>query len=159
MLRGPEYIDPAWFDCPGWVPQPGDDPSLAYGYFPRQSEEYPDLVAMTNHYILPLMSLTYPSLAGGGSSLSGGNSTTLWRYDTMLALLDEYYGSIDEANALWIINFLNPARCDFYGSDTAQSIQGHHVLMNNRDLEIWSLHGYYDTSWVHVDLKEVLAGS
>jgi len=98
------------------------------------------------------MSLTYPSL-------TGSSSTSLWRYETMLGLLDKSYGGIDEASATWIIDFLNPARCTYYGTDTSQSIKGHHVLMDNQDLEMWSLHGYYDTSWVHVDLMEVLADS
>jgi hypothetical protein len=148
MVRWPDYVDPEWFDCPGAVPS-----GLAYTFFPRQSEEYPDLVAMTNHYIIPLMALTYPSLAGSS------DSTSLWRYETMLGLLDESYGDIDEARAMWIIDFLNPSRCDYYGTDTSQSVQGHHVLMDNKDLEMWSLHGYYDTPWAHVDLMEVLAGS
>lgn len=152
MVRRPDYVDPEWFDCPWWTSQPGDNTNLACGFFPRQSEEYPDLVAMTNHYIIPLMSLTYPSL-------TGSDSYSLWRYETMLGLLDDNYGDIDESAAMWIIDFLNPARCDYYGTDTSQSIKGHHVLMDNGDLEMWSLHGYYDTSWVHVDLMEILAGS
>jgi hypothetical protein len=152
MVRWPDYIDPEWFDDPAWGLQPDGGSGLACGFFPRQAEEYPDLVAMTNHYIIPLMSLTYPSLANGGSS-------SLWRYETMLGLLDEGYGDIDEASAMWIIDFLNPARCDYYGTDTSQSVKGHHVLMDNRDLEMWSLHGYYDSSWVHVDLMEVLENS
>jgi len=153
MVRWPDYVDPEWFNCPGWVPTPEGDPGLAYTFFPRQSEDYPDLVAMTNHYIIPLMALTYPSLAGSS------DSTSLWRYETMLGLLDESYGDIDEAKAMWIIDFLNPARCDYYGTDTSQSVKGHHVLMDNKDLEMWSLHGYYNTPWVHVDLMEVLADS
>ncbi len=152
MVRRPDYVDPQWFDGPGCAVQPDGGSDLACGFFPRQVEEYPDLVAMTNHYIIPLMSLTYPSLAGSGSS-------SPWRYDTMLGLLNEYYGEIDETSAMWIIDFLNPARCDYYGTDTSQSIKGHHVLMDNQDLEMWSLHGYYDSSWVHVDLMEVLADS
>lgn len=152
MVRRPDYVDPEWLSGPGSTVQQGSGPGLALGFFPLQVEEYPDLVAMTNHYIIPLMSLTYPSLAGSGSS-------SPWRYDTMLGLLDEYYGEIDETSAMWIIDFLNPARCDYYGTDTSQSIKGHHVLMDNQDLEMWSLHGYYDTSWVHVDLMEVLADS
>lgn len=152
MVRWPDYLDPEWFDCQWWAFQPDEDAGPACGFFPRQAEEYPDLVAMTNHYIIPLMSLTYPSLT---SSSSG----SLWRYETMLGLLDESYGEIDESGAMWIIDFLNPARCDYYGTDTSQSIKGHHVLMDNRDLEMWSLHGYYDSSWVHVDLMEILANS
>ena len=149
MVRRADYLDPEWFDCPWLAEGPVDASAPAYGFFPRQVEEYSDLVAMTNHYIIPLMSLTYPALLGSGG-------TSLWRYDTMLGLLDHSYGVIDETEAMWVIDFLNPARCDYYGTDTSQSIKGHHVLMDNRDLEMWSLHGYYDTSWVHVDLMEIL---
>jgi hypothetical protein len=148
MVRRPDYMDPEWFDDPNSAYEPGDDPGLAHGFYPRQLESYPDLVAMTNHYIIPQMADTYPSLSKGGSSL--------WRYETMLGLLDEEYGDIDRLTAMWLIDFLNPARCDYYGTDTTQSIKGHHVLMDNHDLELWSLHGYYDTSWVHVDLMDIL---
>ena len=148
MVRRSDYLDPEWFNDPGPAYQSDDDNNLALGFFPRQLEEYPELVAMTNHYIIPLMAATYPSLSMGGSSL--------WRYETMLGLLDEEYGDIDRSSAMWIIDFLNPARCDYYGTDTTQSIKGHHVLMDNQDLEMWSLHGYYDTSWVHVDLMDIL---
>lgn len=150
MIRESDYADPEWLDGLKWAYQPEDDSGLAYGFFPRQLEAYPDLVAMTNHYIIPLMAATYPSLHSGGSSL--------WRYETMLGLLDNSYGDIDQASAMWIIDFLNPARCAYYGTDTTQSIKGHHVLMDNQDLEMWSLHGCYNTSWVHVDLPEIISG-
>jgi len=148
MVRRPDYLDPEWFDDPSSAYESGDDSGLAHGFYPRQLESYPDLVAMTNHYIIPKMADTYPSLSKGGSSL--------WRYETMLGLLDEEYGDIDRLTAMWLIDFLNPARCDYYGTDTTQSIKGHHVLMDNHDLELWSLHGNYDTSWVHVDLMDIL---
>jgi hypothetical protein len=148
MVRRSDYLDPKWFDDPSSANESGDDSGLAHGFYPRQQETYPDLVAMTNHYIIPQMADTYPSLTKGGSSL--------WRYETMLGLLDEDYGDIDRLSAMWIIDFLNPARCDYYGTDTTQSIKGHHVLMDNHNLEMWSLHGYYNTSWVHVDLMDIL---
>jgi hypothetical protein len=149
MVRESDYLDPEWFDDPSSADDPDGDPGLAHGFYPRQLEDYPDLVAMTNHYIIPQMADTYPSLFA-----RWGNSR--WRYETMMGLLDEHYGDIDRLDAMWIIDFLNPARCDYYGTDTTQSIKGHHVLMDNHDLEMWSLHGYYDTSWVHVDLIEIL---
>jgi hypothetical protein len=148
-VRRSDYLDPEWFDDPSSEDEDDGDPDLALGFYPRQLEAYPDLVAMTNHYIIPQMADTYPApiTRWGGSR---------WRYETMLGLLDEEYGDIDRLTAMWLIDFLNPARCDYYGTDTTQSVKGHHVLMDNQDLEMWSLHGYYDTSWVHVELMDVL---
>ncbi|MGQ9757223.1 MAG: hypothetical protein ACUVRX_03580 [Actinomycetota bacterium] len=116
---------------------------------PLQDESYPDLVAMTNHYILPWKAITYPSLRS-----EKGDS--IWRYKTMLELLMEGYGRMDLTRAMWVIDFLNPARCDYYGTDTTQSVKGHHVLMDNADHEMWTLHGYYDQPWVHADLDDFL---
>jgi hypothetical protein len=123
---------------------------LAY-LFPLQGESLPDLLAMTNHYIIPWRALTFPSTGKE-------KRDSLWRYETMLGLLLEAYGRIDRTLAMWIIDFLNPARCDYYGTDTTQSVKGHHVLMDNREKEIWSLHGYYDGAWAHVDLDDFLGG-
>jgi hypothetical protein len=117
--------------------------------FPLQDESYPDLVAMTNHYILPWKAITYPST-------SAEKVDSVWRYQTMLDLLREGYGRIDAQRALWIIDFLNPARCDYYGTDTTQSVHGHHVLMDNAEHKMWSLHGYYDQPWAQADLDDFL---
>ncbi|MBC7253750.1 MAG: hypothetical protein H5T72_07270 [Actinobacteria bacterium] len=117
--------------------------------FPLQDESYPDLVAMTNHYILPWKAVTYPSLRS-----QKGDS--IWRYQTMLQLLREGYGRINRLRAMWIIDFLNPARCDYYGTDTTQSVKGHHVLMDNTEHRMWSLHGYYDQAWAYADLDDFL---
>ena len=117
--------------------------------FPLQDESYPDLVAMTNHYILPWKAITYPSL-------SSEKMNSVWRYQTMLDLLREGYGRIDAQRAIWIIDFLNPARCDYYGTDTTQAVSGHHVLMDNTEHRMWSLHGYYDQAWAYADLDDFL---
>lgn len=128
--------------------------------FPMQREREPGVVAMTNHYILPQMNLTQMGLFYHTiDTMQGGGRESEWRYDTMLDLILRHYGGIDSNTAMWLIDFLNPARCEFYGTDTSQSVKGHHVLMDNRSLEMWSLHGYYDQPWQHVDLGEILAGN
>lgn len=149
MTRRPDYLDPEGLVqlVSGAGATGAQD--LAY-IFPLQGESHPDLVAMTNHYIIPWRALTYPSTGDH-------KKDSVWRYETMLGLLLEAYGGIDRARAMWIIDFLNPARCDYYGTDTAQSVKGHHVLMDNQEKEIWSLHGYYDEAWAHLDLDEILA--
>ncbi len=128
--------------------------------FPLQREDRPDLVTMTNHYILPQMNLTqmglfYHTLV----TLTGGGRESEWRYDTMLDLILQSLedgGKIDSKTAMWLIDFLNPARCDYYGTDTTQSVKGHHVLMDNTNLQFWSLHGYYNQPWAYVNLKDFL---
>jgi len=125
--------------------------------FPLQREREPGLVAMTNHYILPQMNLTQMGLFYHTiDTQQGGGRQSEWRYDTMLDLLLKHYGDIERVTAMWLIDFLNPARCDYYGTDISQSVKGHHVLMDNHSLEMWSLHGYYDQPWQHVDLGEIL---
>jgi len=126
--------------------------------FPLQIERKPDLIAMTNHYILPRMNLTQMGLFYHTiDTQQGGGRESEWRYKTMLGPILSCYGHIDRLTAMWLIDFLNPARCDYYGTDTAQSVKGHHVLMDNRSLEIWSLHGYYDEPWQHVNLKKLIS--
>lgn len=148
MVRSMAYTDPQGLvDQLRWMEDNGN-PFLEQ-ILPLQDESYPDLVAMTNHYILPWKAITYPSLRPQ-------KHDSIWRYQTMLELLVEGYGKMDLTRAMWVIDFLNPARCDYYGTDTTQSVKGHHVLMDNTDHEMWSLHGYYDQPWVHADLDDLL---
>ncbi len=149
MVRSADWVDPPDIDLAGfyYLPDPLKAPIVSR--FPKQQETHPDLVAMTNHYIIPQMAASEPGLADNNTDSQG-------RYDTMLPLLEQAYGSIDRIGAMWLIDFLNPARCDYYGTDRTQAVQGHHVLMDNYTLEMWSLHGYYDQPWEHVNLREVL---
>ena len=148
MVRKMTYTDPSWLTgLIDWMEANGN--TCMREILPLQEENHPDLVAMTNHYILPWKAVTYPST---GTK----KKDTLWRYQTMLELLEKAYGRMDRVRAMWIIDFLNPARCDYYGRDTSQAVKGHHVLMDNRSKEMWSLHGYYDEAWAHADLDNFL---
>ncbi|NPV60717.1 MAG: hypothetical protein HPY75_13800 [Actinobacteria bacterium] len=148
MVRNMTYTDPE--GLVDFVRRAEENGNPQVGLlFPLQDESYPDLVAMTNHYILPWKAITYPS--------QGENKVdSIWRYQVMLDLLREGYGKIDAQRALWIIDFLNPARCDYYGTDTTQSVKGHHVLMDNAEHKMWSLHGYYNQPWSYADLDDFL---
>lgn len=163
MVRAADYVDPPGLEKYR-ITLPVSDPLLklqgrpvdttTIAAFPLQREKKPDLIAMTNHYMLPPMvltnmGLTYHTIA----TWMGGGRESEWRYNTMLDLLLKYYGRIDQKTGMWLIDFLNPARCNYYGTDRRQSVKGHHVLMDNKSLEMWSLHGYYHQPWQHVDLK------
>lgn len=161
-VRAADYVDPEGLEqyrivIPAQDPLVPEREETVVSAFPLQREREPGLVAMTNHYILPRMNLTQMGLFYHTiDTQQGGGRESEWRYDTMLDLILERYGAIDRLTAMWLIDFLNPARCGYYGTDTSQSVKGHHVLMDNHSLEIWSLHGYYDDPWQHVDLKKVL---
>ncbi|MDD5711515.1 MAG: C45 family autoproteolytic acyltransferase/hydrolase [Smithellaceae bacterium] len=148
MVRPSDYVDPANIAVMGINYLPDQAKGQLDPYFPKQQESYADLVAMTNHYILPQMAASNPSFVDQ-------NADSKSRYDTQLGLLMDAYGSIEFTTAIWIIDFLNPSRCDYYGTDTTQSVKGHHVLMDNYSLEMWSLHGYYNQPWAHADLKKL----
>jgi len=149
MVRENDYVDPAWLEGLRYIVKPIESMNPKWEFFPKQTERYPDLVQMTNHYIIPRLAATYPSLGGS-------KKDSLDRYETLLGLVKSAYGKIDRQEAMWLIDFLNPARSDYYGTDRTQPIEGHHVLMDNKSLEMWSLHGYYDDPWMHLDLKQYL---
>jgi hypothetical protein len=156
MVRDMAYTDPQGLvDLVRWMVESGN--STVEQVLPLQEESYPDLVAMTNHYILPRMNLTQMGLFYHTiDTQQGGGRESEWRYDIMVDAILKYYGAIDRNTAMWLIDFLNPARCDYYGTDTTQSVKGHHVLMDNADHEMWSLHGHYDQPWAHADLDDFL---
>ena len=156
----------------------GDD-LLAHGtqqytivsMFPMQREDKDGLIGMSNHYILPQMNVTQMGLFYHTiDTMMGGGRESEWRYNTLLNPLleddldfngypDEYalYGSVDARTAMYIIDFLNPGYGPrsgwFYGEFQDREVEGHHVLMDNTSLKLWSLHGYYDEPWMHVDLR------
>lgn len=136
-VRAADYVDPEGLEqyrivIPAQDPLVPEREETVVSAFPLQREREPGLVAMTNHYILPRMNLTQMGLFYHTiDTQQGGGRESEWRYDTMLDLILERYGGIDRLTAMWLIDFLNPARCGYYGTDTSQSVKGHHVLMDN----------------------------
>ncbi|MDD5712547.1 MAG: carcinine hydrolase/isopenicillin-N N-acyltransferase family protein, partial [Smithellaceae bacterium] len=133
-------------------------PNALVSFFPMQYEKFPDVVAMTNHYILPVMNATQMGLFYHTiDTLMGGGRESEWRYRTMTQLITRYYGKIDRRTGMWLIDFLNPARSSFYGlGNITQSVKGHHILIDDTTLDAWVLHGYYDEPWVHINLNNFL---
>ncbi|MDD5711516.1 MAG: PKD domain-containing protein, partial [Smithellaceae bacterium] len=174
-VRTADYVDPAGLDQYSIV-LPMADPQISgreqhddvnggetpqettFRLFPLQTEKHPDVVAATNHYILPQMNMTQMGLFYHTvDTQMGGGRESEWRYGTLVQLIERYYGNIDRETAMWLIDFLNPARAGFYGKgDITQSVKGHHVLIDNNTLEIWSLHGYYNEPWIYLDLKKFI---
>ncbi|MFY9398680.1 MAG: hypothetical protein WAR22_09990 [Desulfomonilia bacterium] len=176
-VRTADYVDPEGLEDYRIVIS-GDD-LLAHGtqqytivsMFPMQREDKDGLIGMSNHYILPQMNVTQMGLFYHTiDTMMGGGRESEWRYNTLLNPLleddldfngypDEYalYGSVDARTAMYIIDFLNPGYGPrsgwFYGEFQDREVEGHHVLMDNTSLKLWSLHGYYDEPWMHVDLR------
>jgi hypothetical protein len=176
-VRTADYVDPEGLKDYRMVIS-GDD-LLAQGtqqytivsMFPMQREDKDGLVAMSNHYILPQMNVTQMGLFYHTiDTLMGGGRESEWRYNTLLNPLldddeefngypDQYslYGTVDAATAMYVIDFLNPGYPErsgaFYGDSQEHEVEGHHVVFDNTSLKLWSLHGYYDEPWMHVDLR------
>ena len=136
-------------------------PTTSISAFPPQIENKPDLVGMSNHYILPQMNLTQAGIFYHTiDTEQGGGRESEWRYRTMMSYILDYYGNIDAQTAMYLIDFLNPNDQErsgsFYGTSTTQAVGGHHVVMDTTSLQMWVLHGYYDEPWIHVDLNKFL---
>ncbi len=138
--------------------------------FPDQIEKKDDILAVTNHFILPRMRFTqFHPIVLIGYGL-GPLPESVWRYETMLDLILSDYGDINfygqddshfpsEGSAGWIIDFLNTQRSSFYtdkGVPPDGEIEGHHVVMNNTDKEIKGLYGYMNDPWVGFKLMPLV---
>ncbi|MDD5712313.1 MAG: CocE/NonD family hydrolase, partial [Smithellaceae bacterium] len=170
-MRSSTYKDPAGFEN-YYIAFPAPDPLLAFTKgkgdgktdlyaFPLQKEDKDGLVAVTNHYILPNMNLSQAGiLYHTADTFAGGGRESEWRYNTMVDLILGKYGAIDAHTAMYLIDFLNPreqtAASSFYGTDQTQSVKGHHVVMDGRTFDVWSLHGYYDEPWMYLNLKDII---
>ena len=159
MLRMANYLQPAITDGIA-ITVPVTDPTFTRDTyttvfsFPPQIEDKPDLVGMTNHYIIPQMVLLQSSIVEGHTVDSTPDSE--WRYKTMMGLLLTTYGTIDSRIARYDIDFLNPSRSDYYGTDVTQPVQGHVVVMDDTKKQVWALFGHYNDPWAHVILNDFL---
>ena len=114
-------------------------PNLWY----KQIEKKDDLLIVANHMIRPEANL----LCG-----SYGISDSRWRYKTLTNLALNAYGNIDVAIGRDLVDYLHPPNYGYYGSDPDQAIGGTISCFDLTNLELWSLYGYYDDSWVHYAL-------
>lgn len=124
------YMD---YDQPSWGSRLG---------VPDQMEDLPDFVMCTNHYVTPIMYL----------SGSVAIDDSLFRYDTMLGLGLDVYGSMDTDNGRTLIDFLHPPNYDYYDPDPDQPVESSVSFYDLTNLKIWSLYGLYSDPWVSYEL-------
>jgi hypothetical protein len=135
------FIDPLWHGGPV-------DQTF---FFAPQRESKSDLLIAANQFIIPEMRLcamrTWTNLVAKSKM-----SDLLWRYDELNKECLEAYGTIDEAAALKLINFLSPKGKfpAYYGNDPI--IQGSVSLCNLTNRIIHSHFGYHDDEWVKLTL-------
>ncbi len=154
-------------------------------YFPRQTEQWDDVVIGTNHFISPEMRfgqlyLPVQIIYGLGPILE-----SMWRYDFAYKIIQENYGRIlfwtdqngddrpDYGCAGWLIDYLNPAwenrdglkvNSWFYTSENPtqddlrnEQVHGHHIAFNNTTGEMKALFGYMLDPWVGLNIKDLIA--
>ncbi len=128
--------------------------------FPDQIEEWDDVVAATNNYIIPRMVFTtFSPWISRLQDVYWSHSQTLERYADLLDHIAQKYGSIDFASARDLIDFMNPNRMDWQRYQVNGPVEGHHDIFDNRELVTEALYGYYhpDEPWVRIDLKPFVA--
>ncbi len=105
---------------------------------PSQIENKSDLIVITNHYLNPDMYLT----------LGGAIPDSTWRYETLTDLCLNEYGSIDNARARVLIDFLHPPNYGYYAPDPDQPVESSISMFDLTNLEVSSLYGLYSDPWV-----------
>ena len=151
------------FEVPGYSNSSKypNDHTLLNISFPDPLEELPDLVAVTNHYLLPWMRL-YQWAPLVWLVWQQYWPSSEWRYQTMVQILLEQTadGASFDWDAAWtVIDFLNPATENgafFYGPEVDQAVAGHVCLMDDRNLVLRALYGHYNQPWVEVNLADFL---
>ncbi len=140
-------------------------------HFPVQHENDPEVLAATNHFTIPrLTMLHYDWLTYLGYFLSGQFPQSVWRYENMETYIDTYKGKINffgdgdtpsTGSAGWIIDFLNTQR-DYpwfyqgedYSKPVNTPVDGHHAVMDNDDKVMMGLYGYMTDPWVKINLMD-----
>ena len=168
MIRHSDFTLPHLYknrsiELPGYYNSPKykDDPTFLNLDFPDPLEDLPDMIAATNHFLLPemrpfqwapLISLVWRSYW----------PSTEWRYQTLVELLLDRSASgaaLDWIAAWKTIDFLNPTNKEgsfYHGPETDQEVGGHVALMDNEDLVLRALYGYYNDPWVEIRLRDFL---
>jgi hypothetical protein len=113
--------------------------------YPDQIEEKDDVVATTNHAIVPEIAATH---------LPSAFASSHRRYTEMTNLILENYGAIDVAKGREIIDFLHPGGAYnwYYGTDPDQPVACSVSLYDLSAKEVWTLFGKYSDQWVHYKL-------
>ncbi len=155
MFRDQEWIFPDIFRNPPF--------NIFDVQFPDQVEEDPNLVLATNHFIIPRMVFT--TLTPWASTYNSINkTTTLWRYEHLLGLIEES-DKIDYERARWLIDFLNPNHeqaVTFSNYAPGGPVKGHHAIIDNNNATIEALFGFYGpdqenrTPWIRLNLRDFL---
>jgi len=143
--------DPAKFGPTGYL-NPDWKQGLDKGYFfAPQRESEPDLLVVTNHYLVPEMRLC--AMKEWTNVVAKERTPDiLWRYDELNRQCLDAYGSIDYAKARELVDFLSPKRKfpEYYGANKV--IEGSVSLCDLTDLTMESHFGYQDDEWVKLTL-------
>jgi len=168
MIREPDFILPDDYKeksitLPRYTNNPkyGEDHTFLNYTFSDTLEDLPDMIAVTNHFLLPAMRPFQwaPLVSFVWKSYW---PSTEWRYRTMVELLLQRAtggNALDWQTAWDTIDFLNPTTehgSFFNGPDTSQPVGGHVVLMDGENLTLMALYGYYNHPWVEVSLQDFL---
>jgi hypothetical protein len=131
-------------------------------YFAPQRENNPNLVLVSNHYVIPEMRL-YSMYPWTELILASQIDDIQWRYDELnneILTALENGGQIDYAKAKQLIDFLSPyGKFPKYYANNPKSkdgkeiqIEGSTNLMDLKNKTIESHYGYYCDEWVKITL-------
>jgi hypothetical protein len=139
-----EHLNPDW------------KTGLNQGYFfAPQRESQPDLIVVTNHYLVPEMRLC--AMKPWTNVVAKDRiPDILWRYDELNKQCLDSYGSIDYARAKELIDFLSPTRKfpGYYGSNNI--IEGSVSLCDLVARTMESHFGYQEDEWVKLALPKYI---
>jgi hypothetical protein len=140
----------------------------SFRYFQPLGESRPNLVVVTNSYIIPEMRLT--AMYEWTALLAQANADDIqWRYDELsrrlISTLDKNGGRMSYEEAKKIIDFLAPDGDfpDYYNSKrqplSEVAIAGSVSLMDLKKTTMESHYGYYADEWVKISLPNYLTSA
>jgi hypothetical protein len=158
--------DPAQFSQSSASGTPWKDKKCpSFRYFQPLGETRPNLVVVTNSYIIPEMRLT--AMYEWTAQLAQGNADDIqWRYDELnrrlVATLDKNGGRMSYEEARKIIDFLAPDGDfpDYYNAKrqplSEVPIGGSVSLMDLKNKTMESHYGFHADEWVKISLPNYL---
>ncbi len=161
-----KLYDPDLFRGSSSTSQPWKDEKYpSFRYFQPLGESRPNLVVVTNSYIIPEMRLT--AMYEWTALLAQANAGDIqWRYDELsrrlTSTLDKNNGRLSYAEAKKIIDFLAPDGDfpDYYNSKrdplNKVPIAGSVSLMDLKKKTMESHYGYHADEWVKISLPNYL---